>query len=105
MTDECIRRVEEIAFSTIETSGEMRRMEVTEKQSSEIFLSCLYSARRSDGRNFFNHPQYLCRIKKYIDILYLSEYPLYNYFTFVGMLICRNVDYTYFKFVSDVDQT
>ena len=29
MTDECIRRIEEIAFSTIETSGEMRRMEVT----------------------------------------------------------------------------
>ena len=78
MTDECIRRIEEIAFSTIETSGEMRRMEVTEKQSSEIFLSCLYSARRSDGRKFFNHPQYL-----YVG--------LKNILIFC---ICRNIHYT-----------
>ena len=84
MTDECIRWIEEIAFSTIETSGEMRRMEVTEKQSSKIFLSCLYSARRSDGRKFFNHPQYLyvglknilifciCRSIHYTTILHLT---------------------------------
>ena len=83
MTDECIRRIEDIAFSTVETPGEMRWMEVTEKQSSEIFLSCLYSTRRSDGRNFFNHPQYLyvglknilifciCRNIHYITILHL----------------------------------
>ena len=47
---------------------------------------------------------FICRIKKYIDILYLSEYPLYNYFIFVEMLICPNVDYTYISNLSDVDQ-
>ena len=72
MTDECIRRIEEIAFSTIETSGEMRRMEVTEKQSPEIFLSCLYSAETVGWKKCFQSSAiFICRIKKYIDILYL----------------------------------
>ena len=106
MTDECIRRIEEIAFSTIETSGEMRRMEVTEKQSSEIFWSCLYSARRSDGRNFFNHPQYLYVGLENILIFCICRNIHYTtFFTFVGMLICQNVDYTYISNLSDVDQT
>ena len=99
MMDECIRRIELIAFSTIETLGEMRQIEVTEKQSSEIFLF-IFGETVGWKKFFQSSAIFICRIKKYID-MYLSEYPLYNYFTFVGMLICRNVDYTYISNLLD----
>ena len=79
-------------------------MEVTEEQSSEIFLF-IFSKAVGWKKFFQSSAIFICRIKKYIDILYLSEYILYNYFTFVGMLIWRNVDYTYISNLLYVDQT